>query len=98
MFYVYILTNKSNTVMYIGMTNNLKRRMYEHKKELIDGFTKRYHVNKLVYYEEYRFVNDAILREKQLKGLLRVRKNELVNAANPIWEDLSLKFFPEIFV
>ena len=83
--------------MYIGVTNNLKRRLYEHKNGLVDGFTKRYHIHKLVYYESYRDIKDAILREKRLKGLLRIRKNELVDTANPAWEDLSTKLFPELF-
>ena len=79
--------------MYIGVTNNLKRRLYEHKNELIDGFTKKYHVHKLVYYETYRDIKDAILREKRLKGLLRSRKNELVETMNPKWIDLFDKVF-----
>ena len=97
MYYIYILTNVTNKVIYIGVTNNLKRRLYEHKNGLVDGFTKRYRVHKLVYYESYRDIKDAILREKRLKGLLRIRKNELVDAANPEWEDLSTKLFPEFF-
>ncbi|MBE6718251.1 MAG: GIY-YIG nuclease family protein [Ruminococcaceae bacterium] len=97
MYYVYILTNKTNKVMYIGVTNDLKRRLYEHKKELLDGFTKKYHVHNLVYYECYNDINDAIFREKKLKGLLRVRKNELVETMNPEWIDLSDKLFPGVF-
>ena len=83
--------------MYIGVTNDLLRRIYEHKNELIDGFTKKYHVHKLVYYEEYASVLSAIEREKQLKGFLRIKKNELVENLNPLWEDLSEKLFPEVF-
>ena len=86
---VYILTNKSNRVMYIGVTNNLERRIYEHKQELVEGFTKRYHVNKLVYFETTTDVRSAIEREKQLKGWLRSRKNALVESMNPEWRDLS---------
>ena len=97
MYYVYILTNKSNRVMYIGVTNDLKRRLYEHKNELVEGFTKKYHVHKLVYYEAYKNVKDAILREKRLKGLLRIRKNELVESLNPNWMDLSDELFPNVF-
>ena len=97
MYFVYILTNKSNKVMYIGVTNDLRRRLYEHKNELVDGITKRYHIHKLVYYESYKEIRDAILREKRLKGLLRSRKNELVELTNPEWNDLSGKLFPEIF-
>jgi putative endonuclease len=97
MYYVYILTNKSNKVMYIGVTNDLQRRLYEHKNSLIDGFTKRYNVHKLVYYENYKNINDAIYREKSLKGLLRIRKNELVETINPEWKDLSCELFPNVF-
>ncbi len=75
--------------MYIGVTNNLERRVYEHKQELIEGFTKRYHVNKLVYFETTTDVRSAIEREKQLKGWLRSRKNALVESMNPEWRDLS---------
>ena len=97
MYYVYILTNKSDKVMYIGVTNNLQRRLYEHKNELVEGFTKKYHVHKLVYYESYKEVKDAILREKNLKGLLRIRKNELVETMNPEWIDLAENLFPNSF-
>ena len=97
MYYTYILTNITNKVMYIGVTNDLQRRLYEHKNELIDGFTKRYHVHKLVYFESYENVKDAIYREKVLKGLLRIRKNELVESLNPNWEDLSKTLFPDVF-
>ena len=96
MYYVYILTNKANRVLYIGVTNDLKRRLYEHKNELVDGFTKRYHVHKLVHYESFRSINDAIAREKRLKGLLRSRKDEIISQANPLWEDLGQKFFPQL--
>ena len=75
--------------MYIGVTNDLVRRLYEHKQELVDGFTKRYHVHKLVYYEQTTDVRSAIEREKQLKGWIRARKNELVETINPDWRDLS---------
>ena len=97
MYYVYILTNKTDNVMYIGITNDLKRRLYEHKNNLIEGFTKKYHVHKLVYYETHKDVKTAISREKSLKGLLRMRKNELVETINPEWVDLSDKLFPNIF-
>ena len=72
MYYVYILTNSNNKVMYVGVTNDLQRRLYEHKNELIDGFTRKYHVHNLVYYESHKWVKDAILREKQIKGLLKL--------------------------
>ncbi|MCR4606173.1 MAG: GIY-YIG nuclease family protein [Oscillospiraceae bacterium] len=88
-YYVYILTNWENKVMYIGVTNDLERRLYEHKNKLADGFTNKYNVNKLVYVEETGNINDAIAREKQLKGWRRDRKNALVESMNPAWEDLS---------
>ena len=97
MYYIYILTNQTNSVMYIGVTNDLQRRIYEHKKELLEGFTKRYHIHKLVYYEQYNNIKDAITREKRLKGLLREKKNLLVMQMNPKWEDLSPKLFPGCF-
>jgi putative endonuclease len=97
MYYVYILTNQTDKVMYIGVTNDLQRRIYEHKNELIEGFTKRYHVHKLVYYEGYQDVKEAIAREKTLKGFLRVRKNELVQTLNPTWMDLANELFPNVF-
>ena len=92
MYYVYILTNKTNHVMYIGVTNNLDRRLYEHKEEQVKGFTKKYHVHKLVSFEEYHEINDAITREKQLKGWSRAKKNLLVETENPNWNDLSAEF------
>ena len=88
MFYVYILTNKANNVLYIGMTNDIQRRMTEHKSEMIDGFSKRYHTHKLVYFEEYGHSIEAISREKQLKGWTRSKKNELVLSMNPEHKDL----------
>jgi len=97
MYYIYILTNKTNKVMYIGVTNDLQRRIYEHKNELIDGFTKKYHTHKLVYYEEFRDIKNAIKREKSLKGLLRIKKNALVETINPQWNDLSVSLFPDVF-
>lgn len=88
-YYVYILTNKDNSVMYIGVTNDLRRRLYEHKNQEIDGFTKKYNVYKLVYFEEYSDIGDAIAREKQLKGWVRLKKNLLVEKQNPNWNDLG---------
>ena len=88
-YYIYILTNKDNSVMYIGVTNDLRRRLYEHKNQEIDGFTKKYNVYKLVYFEEYSDIGDAIAREKQLKGWVRLKKNLLVEKQNPNWNDLG---------
>ena len=89
-YYVYILTNWNHHVMYVGVTNDLKRRVYEHKMGLVDGFTKKYHVHKLVYCESCGEIRDAIAREKQLKGWTRKRKNELVESMNPLWKEIAL--------
>ena len=89
-YFVYILTNWNNHVLYIGITNDLYRRLYEHKNHLVDGFTKRYNVNKLVYFEITSDVKSAIEREKQLKGWLRGKKIALIESQNPEWRDLSL--------
>ena len=85
----YILTNWNNKVMYIGITNNLERRLYEHRHHLADGFTNQYNVNKLVYYESTTDVKAAIAREKQLKGWNGRKKNTLIETMNPEWRDLS---------
>ena len=87
-FYVYILTNRANTVLYTGITNNLIRRVYEHKEKLVKGFTNKYNVTKLVYYEALGNVTSAIEREKQIKSWSRNRKLELINKSNPDWKDL----------
>jgi putative endonuclease len=87
-YYVYIMTNKRNTVLYTGITNDLKRRVYEHKTKLVKGFTKKYNINKLIYYEISRNVESAILREKQIKGGSRAKKIQLVNGINSRWKDL----------
>ncbi len=86
---VYILTNWNGKVMYIGVTNNLERRLYEHRHQLVDGFTGRYNVHKLVYYEQAGDVRAAIAREKQLKGWSRKKKDALIAGMNPMWRDLS---------
>ena len=87
--YVYLLTNWNNKVMYIGVTNNLERRMYEHKNKRIGGFTEKYNVKKLVYFQETQDINAAIEREKEIKKWRREKKNQLVNLMNPKWDDLS---------
>ena len=89
MYYVYILSNWSDSVLYIGVTNNLQRRLYEHKNHLVDGFTNKYNVEKLVYYEATSDVYAALEREKQLKRWRREKKNALVSQMNPNWIDLS---------
>jgi len=87
-YYVYIMTNKRNTVLYAGVTNNLKKRIYEHKTRLVDGFTKKYNVSKLVYYEISNDIYNAIMREKQIKGGSRQKKIDLINSVNFNWRDL----------
>ena len=91
-YYVYLITNWNNQVMYIGVTNNLKRRMYEHKNKLIKGFTEKYNVIKLVYFEETNDINSAIAREKEIKQWRREKKDRLLVQMNSDWEDLSLKW------
>ena len=86
---VYIMTNKKNTVLYTGVTGNLERRVFEHKKKIVKGFTSKYKVNKLVYYEVTEDVFSAINREKQIKGGSRKKKIELINSMNKKWEDLA---------
>ena len=88
-YYVYILASKKNSVLYIGFTNDLSRRMKEHKSKVIKGFTSKYNVEKLVYFEEYGNSNDAFLRERQLKTWKRLWKIELFEKENPEWNDLS---------
>jgi len=86
--YVYIMTNKINTVLYTGVTNNIRKRVYEHKNKLVDGFTKKYNVVKLVYYEAFADFMSAIQREKQIKAGSRRKKEELINSINKEWRDL----------
>ena len=88
MYFVYLLTNKSNKVLYTGITNDLERRCYEHKSKNIKGFTQKYNVDKLIYYESFDFVDLAIAREKQIKGYSRTKKIILINEFNPEWKDL----------
>ncbi len=87
-YYVYIMTNKLNTVLYIGVTDNLTRRVYEHKNKVIKGFTEKYNINKLVYFETTKDVNSAIAREKVLKRWKRDWKVSLIEEKNKNWEDL----------
>lgn len=86
--YVYILASRRNGTLYIGVTNNIIRRIFEHKNGLIEGFSKKYKINRLVYYETYNEIQTAIVREKELKGWLRKRKIELIEQQNPNWIDL----------
>ena len=85
---VYILASKHNTTIYTGVTSELKQQVYQHKAHFVDGFTKRYNVDKLVYYETTGDVLSAITREKQLKSWLRKRKNDLIESMNPEWREL----------
>ncbi len=87
-YYVYILTNKRHTVLYTGVTNDLKRRVYEHREKLVSDFTKKYNVYKLVYYEAADSIEAAIRREKQIKGGSRQKKIDLIIGMNPGWRDL----------
>jgi len=87
-YYVYIMTNSRNTVLYVGVTNDLIKRVYEHKAKLADGFTKKYNIIKLVYYEVFEDIENAILREKQIKAGSRQKKIQLIDSTNSEWRDL----------
>ena len=91
-YYVYMLTNNNHNVIYVGVTNNLERRIEEHRQDSADGFTKKYNVHKLVYIESTESVEAAIAREKQIKGWRRDKKDALVKNMNPEWNDLSLEW------
>jgi len=90
-YYVYLLTNQNGNVMYLGVTNDLVRRVYEHKNSLVDGFTKKYNVSKLVYFEQTDDVMSAIACEKEIKKWRREKKNKLVETMNPQWRELSME-------
>ena len=90
-YYVYIMTNKNNRVLYIGMTNNMARRMAEHKNGVTDGFTRRYNIHKLIYFEEYAHPQEAIKREKSIKNFSREKKMNLIKQRNPSFEEI---FYP----
>jgi putative endonuclease len=92
-YYVYILTNRAGT-LYIGVTNSIERRAYEHKTGFSPGFTQKYKLNRLVYYEAYGDIREAIAREKQLKGWVRRRKVALIESVNPLWIDLAEGWYP----
>jgi len=95
-YYVYILASKRNGTLYIGVTNDLERRLYEHKNNLVESFTKRYNVHNLVYYEDVNDINAALQREKQLKRWTRRWKIELIEKVNPEWRDLAENFYSVI--
>ena len=90
-FFVYILASGENGTLYVGVTSNLPKRIYEHKHKLLEGFTKKYNVNNLVYYEKHESAESAILREKRLKAWNRSWKLDLIYKFNPYWEDLYEK-------
>ena len=90
-YFVYILSNKNHTVFYTGVTNNLTRRVHEHKSKTIIGFTKRYNINKLLYFETHSDIKNALNREKQIKDYRREKKFQLINELNPEWRDLYLE-------
>ena len=92
MYFVYILTNKTNKVLYTGVTNNLYRRLYEHKNHLVDGFSSKYNITKLVYYEVSESIESAIAREKQIKAYRRDKKIALINELNSERKELSLEW------
>ena len=89
-YYIYILTNTYNTVFYTGVTNNLTRRIYEHKNKLVEGFTKKYNLWKLIYFEDYQDVRDALEREKQIKDFRREKKFHLITSINPQFKEITL--------
>ena len=92
-YFVYFMANYTNTVLYTGVTNDLSRRVNEHKTKSVKGFTEKYNCNKLVYFETTDDVSMAIFREKQIKAGSRVKKNKLVERMNPEWKDLSIELF-----
>lgn len=88
-YFIYIMANSSNSTIYTGVTNDLESRILQHKLKINGGFTSKYNIEKLVYFEKYHHINDAIEREKQLKNWKRIWKNELIEKDNPEWKDLS---------
>ena len=92
-FFVYMMTNRSRVVLYIGVTNNLERRLWEHKNHSVEGFTSKYKLDRLVYYEQFSDAMSAITREKEMKGWRREKKNSLVCTLNPKWADLTESLF-----
>lgn len=90
-YYVYILTNKTNKVLYVGVTNSLLRRVYEHKQGHVEGFSKRYNLKKLVFSQDFTNPTDAITAEKRIKGWIRKKKIDLIESQNPDWKDLSIE-------
>ena len=94
-FYMYIVSNRSKT-LYTGFTGNLRQRIYEHKTGAFDGFTKRYKIDRLMYFEQFKYANNGINREKQVKRWTRIKKIQLIVSMNPAWRDLGEDWFPEL--
>ena len=94
-YWVYILSNKPNGTLYVGVTNSLETRVWQYKAKHIEGFSKRYGLDRLIHFEEFRDIRNAIGREKEIKGWLRVKKIALVEASNPTWSDLSTGWYGE---
>jgi putative endonuclease len=92
-YFVYILTNKSNTTLYVGVSSDLHNRILEHKEKVYKGYTAKYLCDKLVYFEQFQWIDDAIAREKQLKAGSRQKKIDLIVATNPSWSDLSVDWY-----
>lgn len=88
-YFTYIITNKVNTVLYTGVTNNIERRIFEHKNKMISGFSSKYNLSKLIYFEEFENINDAIVAEKKIKGWTRAKKVALIESNNKAWKDLA---------
>jgi putative endonuclease len=91
-YYVYIMASKSR-VLYVGVTNDIWRRAWEHRNDATSGFTSKYRIHRLVYFEEFKYIGNAIAKEKRIKGWLREKKIALIRSANPTWEDLSESWF-----
>src|SRR5438067_7458490 len=94
-FFVYLMTNKNKTAVYTGVTNSLEHRVWQHKKKVFPGFTKKYNCDRLIFFEIYLRIEQAIAREKQIKGWTRAKKNALVFPMNPRWDDLAEDWYPE---
>src|SRR5687767_9500134 len=92
-YFVYMMTNRWKNVLYTGVTNSLEKRIWQHKNRVVAGFTKKYNCDRLAYFEEYGEIDQAIAREKQIKGWSRARKNALINAQNPEWNDLAAAWY-----
>jgi len=92
-FYVYIMTNKRNNVLYTGRTSGLEGRVYQHKNKIYKGFTYKYNLNRLIYFEEFESEYESMLREKQIKGWTRTKKETLIKTINPTWNDLAENWF-----